>query len=174
MCIGIWLVCTTYSTLLPNQNRQNQPISEHEKKTKQYFRSSERYVKAGICKALYSISAFLGECVTMIKITMNECVCWFVCVLCLLLKTWATLSILWWWSAVCVCVCLKQQHQQSILIIEHCLNTFVWNMFSISEHIVQFWRYAAFQCIYAWDRNTNVIKHLNWYDYCCVCVCVAM
>lgn len=70
---------------------------------------------------------------------------------------------------VCLALsCLEQTTQTHISVAEasltHCLNTFVWNMFSISKHIIQF-RWYAFQCIYAWDKNTNVIKHYEWCDY---------
>lgn len=102
---------------------------------------------------------------------------------------WAQLQ----WMCVCVCVrfgqlfrffglwsvmlcvpclvlsCLEQTTHTSALPRHHWgtivwIYRFVWNMFSISKHIIQF-RWYAFQCIYAWDKNTNVIKHCEWCDY---------
>lgn len=62
-----------------------------------------------------------------------------------------------------LCVRAKNSHISiSIsIIVEHCLNTFIWNMFAISRHIVYKIQRYALQCIYTWDKNTNVIKHLN-------------
>lgn len=76
---------------------------------------------------------------------------------------------------VCVRACACVENSNISIIIEHCLNTFIWNMFSISRHIVHQIRWYALQCIKHLRQEYKCNQTFEWCDWMneCIVLCGA-